>query len=60
MNESAVSNAAQVVGYEDGRVMVPIRDWQAFLSPYGKAVKGIKSLHHFRYFTFLNFSPFVV
>jgi hypothetical protein len=50
VNESAVSNVAQVVGYEDGRVNVPIRDWQSFLTPYGKALKGIKSLHHFRYF----------
>ncbi|ELU10752.1 hypothetical protein CAPTEDRAFT_187019 [Capitella teleta] len=49
VNESAVSNVAQVIGYEDGRASMPNRDWQTFLSPHGKALKGIKSLHHMRF-----------
>ncbi|ELU09553.1 hypothetical protein CAPTEDRAFT_212567 [Capitella teleta] len=49
INESAVSNVFQVVAYNDGRVIVPIRDWQTFLSPHGKALKGIKALHHLRF-----------
>ena len=40
-------NIAQLVGDERGTVLVPMYDWQAFLIPFSKAVKGIKQYHHF-------------
>ena len=30
-------------------VLVPMYDWQAFLIPFSKAVKGIKQYHHFSF-----------
>ena len=42
-------NIAQLVGDERGTVFVPMYDWQAFLIPFSKAVKGIKQYHHFSF-----------
>ena len=40
-------NIPQLVGDERGTVFVPMYNWQAFLIPFSKAVKGIKQYHHF-------------
>ena len=42
-------NIPQLVGDERGTVFVPMYDWQAFLVPFYKAVKGIKQYHHFSF-----------
>ena len=42
-------NIAQLVEDERGTVFVPMYDWQAFLIPFSKAVKGIKQYHHFSF-----------
>ena len=42
-------NIAQLVGDESGTMFVPMYDWQAFLVPFSKAVKGIKQYHHFSF-----------
>ena len=48
VNTSAVVNHAQLVGTEDGTVIVPQYNWSEFFAPYFKrqAFKGIKSIHH--------------
>ena len=50
-------NKAQLVGTENGPSMVPLYDWQLFLTPMFKALPGIKNHHHF---TFSSASPGVV
>lgn len=45
----AKSNRAQLVGLEDGTVLVPTYDWQAFLAPAYKTLQGIKPIGHFRF-----------
>ncbi|MEQ2183970.1 hypothetical protein GOODEAATRI_003331, partial [Goodea atripinnis] len=42
-------NIPQLVGLEDGRVLVNTFDWQAHLSPYFRKLPQIKSCQHFRY-----------
>lgn len=42
-------NQAQLVGREDGSVLVPTYDWQAFLAPAYKPLAGVKSIGHFRF-----------
>ena len=42
-------NIPQLVGDEGAKVFVPMYDWQAFLVPFSKAVKGIKQYHHFSF-----------
>ena len=42
-------NIPQLVWDERGTVFVPRYDWQAFLIPFSKAVKGIKQHHHFSF-----------
>ena len=37
------------MGDERGTVFIPVYDWQAFLVPFSKAVKGIKQYHHFSF-----------
>ena len=50
VSESAETlNRPQLVGREDGTVIVPTYNWQTFLSPYFRKVDGIKSLHHFTF-----------
>ena len=45
---SAAVNHAQLVGSQDGKVMVPTYDWAAFFDgPFKqRALAGIKSMHH--------------
>ena len=42
-------NVPQLVGDERGTVFVPMYDWQVFLVPFSKPVKGIKQYHHFSF-----------
>ena len=42
-------NVPQLVGDERGTVFAPMYDWQAFLVPFSKQVKGIKQFHHFSF-----------
>jgi hypothetical protein len=49
VNGSASCNQAQVVGWEDGRSLVPVGNWQKHLTPHFKVLPGIKKIHHFRY-----------
>ena len=47
VEESATCNICQLVGTQDGRVIVPSRDWAGFLSPHFRRLDGIKQYHHF-------------
>ena len=51
VNNSAVVNHAQLVGREDGSILVPQYDWAEFFAPYFKrsAFDGIKSFHHLEF-----------
>ena len=49
VEESAACNICQLVGAQDGRVIVPSRDWAGFLSSYYRRLDGIKQYHHFRF-----------
>ena len=42
-------NIAQLVGTENGNVIVPTYDWARFLSSYFKKVPRLKSYHHFTF-----------
>ena len=42
-------NIAQLVGKENGEVLVPQYDWHQHLQPYFKPLVGIKKYHHFRF-----------
>ncbi|ELT90677.1 hypothetical protein CAPTEDRAFT_189695 [Capitella teleta] len=49
VNGSACCNQAQLVGMEDGTSIVPVMDWQKHLGNYGRPLKGIKKMHHFKF-----------
>lgn len=42
-------NRAQIVGSESGEVHVRVYNWQAYFQGWFRALKGIKSLYHFRF-----------
>ena len=42
-------NKAQLVGMHDGKVIVPVYNWSAFLEQYFVKVPNIKKFHHFRF-----------
>lgn len=44
-------NKAQIVGTHDGKVIVPVYDWSAFLEQYFVKLPGIKKFYHFRFST---------
>ena len=48
VNDSATVNHTQLVGREDGSILVHQYDWATFLNPYFKqqAFERIKGLHH--------------
>lgn len=48
VDESATVNSAELVGKEDGTVLIKQYDWAEFFKPVFKATafKGIKKLHH--------------
>ena len=57
VNSSAAVNTAQLVGTQDGEVIVPCYDWSSFLGKYMNKVPKMKSYHHF---TFSSASPGIV
>ncbi|CAB4025509.1 Hypothetical predicted protein [Paramuricea clavata] len=42
-------NKAQLVGTHDGKVIVPVYDWSAFLGQYFRKLPNITKFHHFRF-----------
>ena len=48
VESSAAVNHAQLIGSQDGKVIVPTYDWVSFFDePFRqRALKGIKSMHH--------------
>ena len=56
VESSAVVNHAQLVGTQDGKVLVPTYDWAKFFDTPFKQ-KGIKAMHHL---TFSHLKPGVV
>ena len=42
-------NKAQLVATHDGKVIVPVYNWSAFLEQYFVKVPNIKKFHHFRF-----------
>ena len=56
VERSAVVNHAQLVGTQDGRVLVPTYDWSEFFdAPFRQsALSGIKAMHHL---TFTHLKP---
>ena len=57
VNTSADVNTAQLVGTQDGEVVVLMYDWAGFLQQYIRKVPRMKSYHHF---TFSSAKPGVV
>ena len=53
VNSSAQVNCAQLVGSDDGEVIVPTYDWSGFLSEHFCKVPQLKSYHHFQFSTAL-------
>ena len=49
VNNSAECNVAQVVGWENGEVLVPTYDWSTHLIERMKKIPGIKQYHHFTF-----------
>ena len=51
VEESAEVNHAQLVGAQDGTVIVPTYNWADYFDPFFKqtAFKGIKAMHHMRF-----------
>ena len=47
VEESASVNIAQLVGTQEGELIVPTYSWSSFLSQYFKRIPGIKKIHHF-------------
>lgn len=53
-------NIPQLVGREDGTVVVEQRDWQAFLRPYFRLFPGITRHQHYRYVSIIIKSVFLI
>lgn len=49
MSSTTGVNRAQLTGTHDGRVIVPVYNWGAFLEQYFVRVPNIKKYHHFRF-----------
>ena len=49
VNTPADVNVAQLVGTQDGEVVVPTYDWVSFLGKHFRKVPQIKSHHHFEF-----------
>lgn len=48
-SSTAGVNKAQLVGTHNGKVIVPVYDWSAFLGQYFVKLPGIKKFLHFRF-----------
>ena len=49
VEQSAECNTCQLVGTQDGNVVVPSRDWTGFLTSHFRRLDGIKQYHHFHF-----------
>ena len=49
VESSASVNSAQLVGTQDGEMVVPIYDWQSFLLTKFRKLPGIKKFHNFKF-----------
>ena len=49
VNSSAEVNTAQLVGSQEGDVVVPTYDWATFLGKHFRKVPNIKQYHHFKF-----------
>ena len=49
VEESSSVNICQLVGTQDGDIIVPVYDWARFLGPKFRRVDGIKKNHHFHF-----------
>ena len=51
VEQSATVNHPQLVGSQDGTIIVPFYNWSEFFDPYmaQTALKGISQMHHFRF-----------
>ena len=49
VDDSAACNVCQLVGAQDGCVLIPTQDWAGFLSSYFRRLDGIKQYHHLHF-----------
>lgn len=49
VTESATVNKVQLVGTEQGEVLVPVYNWMSFFAPRLRKVPGIKQYHQFEF-----------
>ena len=49
VDNSAIANVAQLVGTQEGEVLVKCHNWAAMFAPHFRKLKNIKSYHHFRF-----------
>ena len=47
VESSATTNSVQLVGSQEGELIVRFHDWHEYLSPHFKKLEGIKKYHHF-------------
>ena len=49
VNTSAEVNTAEVIGWEDGKVLIRNYDWTSFFAESMMKISGIKQFHHFQF-----------
>ena len=49
VDQSATVNIPQLVGTQEGEVLVPTYDWAGMLGPHFRKLKHIKTYHHFQF-----------
>ena len=62
MDESATTNVAQLVGTQDGEVVVPTYDWTTMFAGHFRKLNNFKQYQHFtfQHFTFQATTPGIV
>ena len=49
VDKSATVNIPQLVGTQEGEVLMPTYDWAGMLGPHFRKLKNIKTYHHFQF-----------
>ena len=49
VDQSATVNTLQLVGTQEGEILVPTYNWAGMLGPYFRKLKNIKAYHHFQF-----------
>ena len=49
VDQSAIVNTPQLVGTQEGEVLVPTYDWAGMFGPYFRKLKNIKTYRHFQF-----------